>query len=464
VDRTLAASDIYPFTTPGHKRSARHLDPLLALDLPLATGADDGHLSGGVLLRAEVLAAELWGAEYCRFSVHGSTHSNQALALAVGRPGDKVVVARNLHKSLLMGLVLAGLEPVWVYPSVDAQTGLALTVPIEEVRRALSESPGARAVFLVEPTFFGVVGDISAAADAAHSAGIPLIVDQAWGSHFGFHRDTPATALSHGADAQVISTHKTLAAFTQSSLLLARPGFLDLARLGEAFDALNTTSPSAAIYASVDRMRKRMAAEGEDLVGEAIRLAGRARVELSGIDDIVVFGDRVAREYPLLSYDPTKLVVALAATGADGLDVERDLWNDGVRLELADRDTLVPLVTVGDDDTAIDRLVSSIASSIANRRSVARSPSREDFSGVRLETVISPRAAFFGERETVEAHAAHGRISAEVVAPYPPGIPVIAPGERIDGHVLDVLQAEARAGTRIAYCRSPDLDTIQVVR
>jgi lysine decarboxylase len=416
------------------------------------------------LQSAEALAADLWGAEYCRFSVHGSTHCNQALALAVGRPGAKVVVARNLHKSLLMGLVLAGLEPVWVYPPVDARTGLALTVPLEEIQRALREAPDAQAVFLVEPTFFGVVGDISGAAAAAHGAGIPLIVDQAWGSHFGFHRDVPATAISQGADAQVVSTHKTLAAFTQSSLLLARPGFLDLARLGEAFDALNTTSPSAAIYASVDRMRRRMAIEGEDLVGEAIRLAGRARAELGEIDDIVVFADRVAREYPLLAYDPTKLVIALAATGADGLDVEQDLWDDGVRLELADHDTLVPLVTVGDDDVSIDRLVSSITSSIAKRRSGARSPSREDFTGVRLETVISPRAAFFSELETVEARDAHGRISAEVVAPYPPGIPVIAPGERIDGRVLDVLRAEARRGTRIAYCRSPTLVTVQVVR
>ncbi len=302
VDRVLAASDIFPFTTPGHKRSPEFADALLALDLPLATGADDGHLSEGVLQRAEALAAELWGAERCRFSVHGSTHANQALALAVGRPGDKVVVARNLHKSLLMGLVFAGLEPAWVYPSVDSTTGLAVTVPAAEIERALSETPDARAVFLVEPSFFGVVGDVSRASQLAHSAGIPLIVDQAWGSHFGFHPDVPPTALSQGADAQVVSTHKTLAAFTQSALLLARSGVLDLARLDEAFDALNTTSPSAAIYASIDRMRRRMASDGEDLVARAVRLAGRAQRALARIDGVEVFSHHVARNYcsPLL--------------------------------------------------------------------------------------------------------------------------------------------------------------------
>jgi arginine decarboxylase len=464
VDRVLAASDIFPFTTPGHKRSARLADPLLALDLPLATGADDGHLSGGVLLRAEALAAELWGAERCRFSVNGSTHCNQALALAVGRPGDRVIVARNLHKSLLMGLVFAGLEPVWVYPSVDPVTGLALTVTPAEIERAIGEAPDARAVFLVEPSFFGVVGDIARAAGSAHAAGIPVIVDQAWGSHLGFHPDVPPTALSQGADAQVVSTHKTLAAFTQSALLLARSGFLDLDRLDEAFDALNTTSPSAAIYGSVDRMRKRMAGDGEALVGEAVRLARRAQRAFAEIDGVEVFSDRVARDHRHLAYDPTKLVISLAGTGADGLGVERDIWEAGVRLELADRDTLVPLVTVGDDDRAIDRLVGSIAASIAGRRTEPRPPSREDFTGFRLETVTTPRDAFFSDRETVSAGAAHGRIAAEVVAPYPPGIPVIAPGERIEAQVVAALQDEARRGTRIAYCRSPTLEAIQVIR
>ena len=229
--------------------------------------------------------------------MNGSTHCNQALALAVGRPGDRVIVARNLHKSLLMGLVFAGLEPVWVYPSVDPVTGLALTVTPAEIERAIGEAPDARAVFLVEPSFFGVVGDIRSAAELAHAAGIPVIVDQAWGSHLGFHPDVPPTALSQGADAQVVSTHKTLAAFTQSALLLARSGFLDLDRLDEAFDALNTTSPSAAIYGSVDRMRQRMAGDGEALVGEAVRLARRAQRALAEIDGVEVFSDRVARDH-----------------------------------------------------------------------------------------------------------------------------------------------------------------------
>jgi arginine decarboxylase len=341
---------------------------------------------------------------------------------------------------------------------------LALTVSPAEIERAIGEAADARAVFMVEPSFFGVVGDVGGAAELAHAAGIPVIVDQAWGSHLGFHPDVPPTALSQGADAQVVSTHKTLAAFTQSALLLARSGFLDLDRLDEAFDALNTTSPSAAIYGSVDRMRKRMASDGDALVGEAVRLARRAQRALAEIDGIEVFADRIAHAHPDVRYDPTRLVISLAATGADGLDVERDIWESGIRLELADHDTLVPLVTVGDDDRSIDRLVDSITTSVASRRAQPRPPSREGFTGFRLQTAITPRAAFFGERETVAAADAHGRISAEVVAPYPPGIPVIAPGERIEADVLAALQAEARRGTRIAYCRSPQLETIQVVR
>jgi lysine decarboxylase len=456
----LADPGITPFTTPGHKRSPELADELLAADLPLSAGADDLHLSADVLGQAERLAAELWDADWCRFCLNGSTQGNQALALAVGRPGDRVVVSRNLHKSLFMGLVLAGLEPVWVRPDIDPETGLALAVPVERVQRALAAMPGVRAVFLVEPNFVGVMSDVAAVADACHAAGVPLAVDQAWGAHLGFHPDLPPSTLALGVDAMVTSAHKTLAGFTQSAYLFARGGRLDLGRLEQGFDALHTTSPSAAILGSLDRARALMAQRGEELLGRTIALAEAARERLARIEGLRVLGP----DLPVPAYDPTKLVLALAGTGADGLAVEADLWEEGVRLELANRDTLVPLVTIGDTEESVERLVSALERSLARRRREPRSVGGASAVwSVEPEVAMSPREAFFAARETVPAPAAAGRVAAETVAPYPPGIPAIAPGEVITRPLLEALQEAAATGTRIAYCADPSLATVQVV-
>ena len=280
VDAYLADPGIVPFSTPGHKRAPHLVDEFLRNDLPLSTGADDLHLTGDVLGRSERLAAELWGAGLCRFCTNGSTQGNQTLALAAARPGDRVIVSRNLHKSLLSGFVLAGLEPVWIRPDVDAPPAC----------RSASRSPGSRrrsparrtpapCSSSSRPTSASSPTSLRSRT-AAHAHGVPLLVDQAWGAHFGFHPAVPPNALALGADALVASAHKTLSSFTQGAYLFARGDLLDLARVDEAFEALFTTSVAAAILASLDRTRALMAARGEELVGEAVRLAGWVREEL----------------------------------------------------------------------------------------------------------------------------------------------------------------------------------------
>ncbi len=441
------------FTTPGHKRATWLDDPLLAHDLPLATGADDNQLSSDVLGRAEALAAELWGADVCRFSVNGSTHGNQALCLAVGAPGRRVAVTRSLHKSMFAGLVLAGLEPVWMLPDVDPTSGLAAGLRLDEVRRALIRD--VTAVLLVEPSYVGVLSDLPAIAELAHEAGVPVLVDQAWGSHLGLHPALPANALSMGADAMVVSAHKTLTSFTQGAMVFARGDRIEPERFISAFDALNTTSPSAAIYASLDRSRRRMALQGAELLGRALALAAGVREELSHVDGLAVLSRADA--------DPLKLVISLAGTGANGFDVERDLVADSVRLEMADRDTLVPLLTIGDDESSVGRLTAALVEAVERRRAAPRPPSASTVWALRPEAALAPRDAFFAPRERVSAARAVGRISAETAAPYPPGIPALAPGEVITAGLLESLRAEAAAGTRIAYCSDPTLDTVRVV-
>ena len=452
ADRFLADPGT-TFTVPGHKRAPGIADALLRCDLPLVSGADDHRLTAGHLAAAEALAARLWGADACRFSVAGSTHGNQAFALAVGRPGDRVVVARTLHKSLFAGLVLAGLEPVWVTPAVDAETGLAGGVDPAAIAAALAGHPAPRAVFLVEPGYVGALSDIEACAAAAHAAAVPLLVDQAWGGHLGFHPDLPGHALQRGADGFVTSTHKTLTAFTQGSVVLARGGLLDLVRLDEAFELLHTTSPSAAILASTDRARGLLEDRGRDLLGSLLEIVAGARQRLERIPGLRV----VAAD------DPVKLVLALGGTGADGFAVADDLMQRGIRLEMADRDTLVPIVTMADTAETVGRLVDAVEWSLGRRRGTSRPPAASTAWSVVPDTVLPPRDAFFAPRERVRRRDAAGRIAAETAAPYPPGIPALAPGERVTADLLEALAAEAAAGTRIAYVSDPTLETLLVV-
>jgi arginine decarboxylase len=450
----LADGRLVPFTTPGHKRAPHLADELLRLDIPLASGADDLHQRADVLGRAERLAAELWGAEFCRFCVNGSTQGNQALALALGRPGDRVVVSRNLHKSVFAGLILAGLDPVWVRPDLDPETGLARRIPPERVGEALRAAGDVRGVFLVEPSFVGVLSDVGAIAERCREAGVPLVVDQAWGAHLGFHPGLPRHTLALGADALVTSAHKTLASFTQGAYLFAREGRLGLGRLEESFDLLHTTSPSAAVLASLDRARQIMAVRGQELLGRTLALATRFRDAMAEVEGLVVAA----------SDDPTKLALALAGTGADGLAVEADLFAEGIRLELANRDLLVPLLTIGDTEESVERLSEALRRSLARRSGEPRPPGGASAVwGVEAEQALTPREAFFARRETVEADRAPGRIAAETVAPYPPGIPAIAPGEVVSAPLLDALREAAAHGTRLAYCADPTLATLQVV-
>ena len=459
----LADGKVAPFTTPGHKRAAHLVDPFLVQDLPLQGGADDFHLTGDLLGRAERLAADLWGAERCNFCINGTTQGNEALALAVARPGDTVIASRNLHKSLFAGLVLAGLEPVWVRPDLDADTGLPLGIPAARLEDALVKAPDARAVFLVEPSYVGVVSDVAAIAEAAHAHGIPVVVDQAWGAHFGFHPGLPPNTLSLGADAMVISAHKTLASFTQGAYLFTRGELLDHDRVDESFELLHTTSPSAAILASLDRTRALLAARGEELLGETVRLATRVREALRQVEGLRLV-EPGERDSSVAFHDPTKLVLALARTGADGLAVERDLYAEGVTLELANRDMLVPLLTIGDTDASVDRLLEALVASIERHRRAPRGPGAASAVwAVEPEVALAPREAFFAARETVAANHAAGRIAAETIVPYPPGIPAIAPGEIVRAPLLAALREAAAEGTRMAYCADPTLATIQVV-
>jgi arginine decarboxylase len=445
----------HPFTIPGHKQRPDLVGAIVRDDVPLYGGLDEVRLSGGVLQRAEARAARLWGADLCRFSVGGSTHGNQALALAVGRPGDRVIVQRTLHRSMMLGLVLAGLEPVWVASALDDRWGMPSGLAPGALAAALASAPDAKAVFVTDPSYVGTVGRLGELADEAHAHGIPLVVDAAWAAHFGWHPDLPRHAISLGADALVTSAHKTLPAWSQAAIVLARTERIDPARLDAAFEATHTTSPAGAILASTDAAVALLEHHGGRLFGRLIDRVAEARRALADVDGLVVL------DGPDL--DPAKLVVLLAGTGADGVLVEQGLIDSGLPVELADRDTIVALATLADDATSIGHLVTTLAALVERHRGEPRDTVIAASWSVTPVQGCSPRDAFFAPRERVPLAAAVGRVSTELVAPYPPGVPVLAPGEVVTEQVVTALESALAAGVRIAYAADPKLETLDVV-
>ncbi len=456
-----------PFTIPGHKQRRDLVGDVIAGDVPLYAGLDTMKLSGGVLAEAETRAARLWGADGCRFSVGGATHVNQALALAIAEthsntadfasPGNgSVVVSRTLHRSMLIGLVLAGLTPVWVKPEMDASTGLPLGVAPATVADALRRHPEARAVFVGDPSYVGTVGDVAGLADVVHSHGVPLIVDAAWAAHFGFHPDLPRHALQLGADAMVVSAHKALPAWSQAALVLVRGERIDPARLDAGVEATHTTSPAGAILASIDAARALVERDGESLLAEALCAVRAARDRLVGIEGLV------ALDGPAV--DPLKLTLVLPGTGADGIAVENDLLAAGLPVEAAERDTIVAQVSLADTAGSLGRLTDALVTSLARRRGPPRPIATGAAYLVDPVTAMPPRAAFFAPSDTVTLRQSIGRVSTELVAPYPPGIPVLAPGEEVTGAVLDALRKARADGVRIAYAADATLATLRVAR
>jgi arginine decarboxylase len=442
-------SDVAPFTVPGHKRRAGEIWPslgeLLHGDVPLFGGIDTIKQGAAALATAERLGAQLWGADWCRYSTGGSTQANQVAALAVSRPGAEVLVSRSAHRSTLSGLILAGLEPVWLPTDIDPELGLPTGLSLPSLEAALASHPDVVALFCVEPSFVGSISDLPAVIDLAHAHEVPVVVDQAWGAHFGFHPDYPRHALQLGADALITSAHKALPAYSQGSVLAVQGELLDTARFDHALDMLASTSPSGAILASIDAARALLADPlGGQLLERQVKIVAAARERLRGAGFTAPGPD----DFPAGRFDPAKLVVQLTET-------------DGNAIEHA-RDTIIAMVTLLDDEDTLERFCDAVLAAPTTKLPRERAASSV-WTTLVPPIALSPRTAFFAAQEVVAAEHALGRISAELIAPYPPGIPVLAPGEIITAATLAALGEAARSGVRIAYAHDPTLNSYVVV-
>ncbi len=452
-----------PFTIPGHKQKTSRLDQALGAvvdsDIPLYGGLDEIKLTNQTLKKAESLAAKLWGADYARFSTGGSTHANQAIIFALGKPGDKVAVSRTAHRSVLSALVLAGLEPIWMTPEIDEKTGVPIGIPLTELSSALAQQPIA--VLLTEPGYLGTISDLPALISASHKQKVPVILDAAWGGHFGFNPQLPQHAFQLGADALITSTHKALPGYSASALLLARTEFLSAERLEQSFETTHTTSPAGAPLASIDGVRALLETRGEELIGQLLNNIHRFKESVQAEFPLPIF--LYAGDFPQGRFDPSKIVLRVQQLGASGIEIEEDLQAAGIRVEMADRDTIVFLGTIADSTEDFDRLADALIPILKKRQEQRRESATALSWSVIPQRGISMRDAYFAKTEMVNARDAIGRISADLIAPYPPGVAVVAPGEILTEQIVDGLSASRKAGVRIAYATDSTLAQYRVV-
>jgi arginine decarboxylase len=474
--RAYAERDPGRFHVPGHKggpgadpglREAFG-DAALALDIPaLVEGIDVGP-DPTPFQRAQELAAQAWGARRSWFLVNGASQGNHVALLALAHTGREIVVQRNAHSSTIDALVLSGLRPTFVAPELDPELHLAHCLVPDTLDRALTDAPGAVAATVVSPTYFGAVADVAALAEVAHSHGVPLVVDEAWGAHFPFHDDLPEPALALGADLAISSVHKIVGSITQSAIVhLGFGDRIDEHVVDRCVTLVESTSPSSLLTGSLDAARRQAAVDGPRLLAETMASLEEVRRGVRAIEGLDVLDERLSGAPGVHDFDPLRLVVDLRGAGTAGYELERLLRERyDVNMELAGERVLVGVFGMGEPAAAQgERLVAALrgvmeelpAPSGAARDALAPPPPWG-------ELAMTPREAFFGPQEVVPAGEAAGRIAAESLAAYPPGIPNVLPGERLTPETLEYVQQALDHGGSLRGASDRRLRTVRVAK
>ena len=462
------------FYTPGHK-GGRGISPALTellgkavfkADLTELSGLDTLFAPEDSILEAQELAAAAFGAEKTWFLVNGSSAGIMAAILATCGSGDKIIMPRNVHQSAIAGLILSGAIPIFVHPEYDANLDIAHSITAEGVASALAQHPDAKAVMMVYPTYYGVCGDVKAIADLVHQHDMPLLVDEAHGPHFHFHPELPPSALSCGADLTVQSTHKVLSALTQASMLHLQGNRIDRDRVSKALQLVQSTSPSYLLLASLDAARQQMALYGKELMSHTWQLAVDAKFRIAQIPGLKVL--EFDPNPGFIALDPTRLTVTVSGLGLTGFAADEILAQSGVLAELSSMQHLTFIVTLGNKPADIDRLVKNFTL-LSNSTSIPDGTTLKYFNLISIPDdnempLISPREAFFSSKETLLFKQTTNQVSAELVCPYPPGIPVLMPGELITNSTLEYLLTIQASGGIISGCADTTLKTLKVVK
>ena len=436
-------------------------------DLTFVPGLGDLFDRQGPIQDAQKNAARLYGADASYFLINGTTGGIYAMILATVGPGDKIIVPRNVHRSVLGGLILSGAVPVFVRPAIDPELQIAVNVTAEEMEAAITASPEAKAVILVNPTYYGVASDIARITEFAHSRGLAVLVDEAHGPHFHFSPRMPLSGLDAGADIVVQSTHKLLGSLSQSSLLHCRQGRVNIPRLEMMLQLAQSSSPNYILLLSLEAAVAQMAEAGTELTERSMQLAGAARERINRIPGLYCFGTELSGQPGFFDLDVTKLTVSVRGLNMRGNSAEKWLRDKGkVQAELSDWNNLLFLVTLGDSAAEVEQLVKALTGLASDRE---LNEGREAHGNEVLlpqiggALLLSPRDAVFSPRERVAFHSAAGRICAETVVSYPPGIPLLLPGECIVPEMLEYCRNIQHYGFTVQGPEDPTLKTIGVV-
>ena len=442
---------VVPFDVPGHKRGRGNpeLVQLLGqkcveLDVNSMKPLDNLCHPVSVIREAEELTADAFGAENAFLMVGGTTSAVQAMILSTCKAGDKIILPRNVHKSALNALVLCGAVPVYVNPEMNAKLGISLGMEIDQVARAIEDNPDAKAVLVNNPTYYGICSNLKAIVALAHKHNMLALVDEAHGTHFYFNDDLPMSAMEAGADMASVSMHKSGGSLTQSSfLLLGENVNADYVR--QVVNLTQTTSGSYLLMASLDMSRKNLAIHGNEIFNRVRRLAGYARTEINQIGDYYAYCKELINGDSVYDFDVTKLSIFTLDIGLAGIEVY-DLLRDeyGIQIEFGDIGNILAYISVGDSEANIERLIGALLE--IRRRFKKDRTGMFDHEYINPEVVISPQAAFYGEKESLPLYQSIDRVCSEFVMCYPPGIPILAPGERITKEILDYIQYAKEKG------------------
>ena len=461
------ASRVVPFDVPGHKqgRGTPELTEFLgkqclSIDVNSMKPLDNLSHPTSVIKEAEALAAEAFGADAAFFMVGGTTSAVQAMIMSVCKGGDAIILPRNVHKSAINALILCGIKPVYVDPGTDPRLGISLGMSAEDVEAAVKSCPHAKAVFVNNPTYYGVCPDLRRIADITHAAGMALLADEAHGTHFYFGEGLPLPAMAAEADMSSVSMHKTGGSLTQSSLLVVKSGRVDPSYVRTVISLTQTTSASYLLMSSLDIARKALATNGSETFRKVLDLAMYAREEINAIGGYYAFSREIINGRDAFDFDATKLSVhTLGLAGIEIYDILRDGY--GIQIEFGDAANMLAIISVGDNRYAIERLVSSMSE-------IKRLNGREgqclwDHEYIAPVVMLSPQEAFYAKRRAVPLASSGGEISSEFVMCYPPGIPILAPGELITPDALGYIAYAKAKGSLVMGPKDMTLENIEVV-
>lgn len=456
------------FHMPGHKQNnevfGKHLESILSLDVTEVLGTDNLHSPEGAILDAQKKAARLFSADATWFLVNGTTCGIQAMLLTVCNPGDEILVARNCHRSVFSGLVLVGAKPIYIYPDIHAELGILGSLSVKNVEEALKRYPKAKGLILTSPTYEGLCSDIQSIASLLHEKNKVLLVDEAHGAHFSFHEKYPKSSLEYGADLVVQSSHKTLAALTQSAMLHMKGNRIDKTRLQQMLAITQTSSPSYILLCGLDVCCEILEKEGHRLLGQLYENIVEFRDKMETLSLFNLIEERKISTQGTLYKDPTKLVIDVRKTGCTGKEIENILRNEyKIQMEMSTENYILGIATLGDEEQAFNHLFLALEEIESKLEGKDLDSKTYSFEPVADKIVCLPREAVFAEKEVINLYASKGRIAGEFIIPYPPGIPMLIPGEEITEEIIVRITALQQMGCSILGSHTKG-NNIQVIK